>query len=141
MSITLPTTDASEEYGTYATVPNFTPARFTGFQFTDPPTGSVTPLWTFNVGTTNYSFDASSVSSYYDASLAIWDIGGDGMAMVTGYQATPGTWRLTLSQAGSSFVFSSVSTAQAVVPDGGSTALVLGGSFIALAAFGRKAKR
>jgi hypothetical protein len=125
------------ETGVYSGAPLLTPIVFNGFQFS-PPVASVTPLWSFNVGVVNYSFDATSMSSFYDASLRQWDIGGSGLAMVTGYSATPGTWNVNLSQSGASIVFDSSAAAIPGVPDGGSTLLLLGGGFIGLAKFGRK---
>ena len=130
------------ETGTYAAIPIFTPVTFNGFVF-NPPAPSVIPLWTFDVGPvghqTVYSFDATSVTSSFNASLDQWDIGGVGMAMVTGYSDTPGTWNVNLSQSGASFVFDS-SEATTAVQDGGSTMALLGCAFIGLGAFGRKSR-
>ena len=123
-------------FGTYTAVAANTAVDFTGFVF-NPPAGSVDPLWTFAVGSTTYSFDATTVTSFYNASLQQWDIGGAGIAMVTGLSATPGTWNVNLSQSGASFVFDS--TAAAVpVPDGGSAMTLLGSALVGLWAFGRK---
>jgi hypothetical protein len=127
------------ETGTYSTVPMFTGVSFNGFIF-NPPVSSVIPLWTFDVGPVGdqivYSFDATSVSSSFNKSLDEWDIGGYGMAMVTGYSPTRGTWNVNLSQSGSSFVFDS--SAAATVADGGSTVCALGGAFLCLGAFRSK---
>jgi hypothetical protein len=125
------------ETGVYSGVPLLTTVTFNGFQF-NPPVASVTPLWTFNVGLTTYSFDATSVTNFYDATLRQWDIGGNGIAMVTGFSATPGTWNVNLSQSGDSIVFDSSAAASPVVPDGGSTLLWLGGGLVGLAGFSRK---
>jgi hypothetical protein len=128
------------ESGSYSGVPILTSITFNGFQF-NPPVGSVTPLWTFDAGGISYSFDATSVTSSYDAATRQWDIGGNGIAMITGYTATPGVWNVDLSQSGASIVFDSsaaVSPSAPGVPDGGSTVLMLGGGFIGLAGFARK---
>jgi hypothetical protein len=125
------------ETGVYSGAPLLTPITFNGFQF-NPPVASVTPLWTFDVGAVNYSFDATSMTSFYDTTLRQWDIGGNGIAMVTGFTATPGTWNVNLSQSGASIVFDSSAAASPGVPDGGSTLLLLGGGFVVLAKFGRK---
>ena len=140
-SFTVTSPFISEDTGTYSGVPLITTVTFNGFQF-NPPVSSVTPLWTFNVGAVNYSFDATSVSSYYDATLRQWDIGGSGIALATGYSATPGTWNVNLSQSGASIVFDSTSAGAPIstVADGGSTVLMLGGGFIGLAGFARKIK-
>jgi hypothetical protein len=129
----------SQESGAYTSVPLATPVTFNGFQF-NPPVPSVSPLWTFSVGAINYSFDATSVTNYYDATLRQWDIGGSGLAMVSGYSATPGTWNVNLSQSGATIVFDSSAAASPSVPDNSSTMLLLGGGFMGLAGIGRKWK-
>ena len=68
---------------------------------------SVNPLWTFTIGGLNYSFDATSVTSSFNSTLDEWDIGGNGVAMITGYDATPGAWNLNLAQSGATIVFDS----------------------------------
>ena len=115
----------------------FSFVTFNGFTF-NPPAGSVTPLWTFQVGATTYSFDATSVSSSFNSTLDQWDIGGHGMAMVTGYSATAGLWNVNLSQSGASFVFDSSEAATPTVPDGGSTMAFLGAILIGVGTLGRK---
>jgi hypothetical protein len=133
------------ETGTYSTVPMFTFVTFNGFKF-NPSVASITPLWTFDIGPvgnqTVYSFDATSVMAAYDAPLREWDIGGNGLAMVTGFTTTPGTWNVNLSQSGASFVFDSSAAATAVsVPDGGAGMILPGAAFIGLMVFGRKSRR
>ena len=130
----------NDPYGTYAPVPLGTLIDFNGFVF-QPPTQSITPLWTFNYGSKVYSFDATSVTSSWDATLNEWDIGGRGMAMITGYSPTAGTWNVNLSQSGATFVFDSSAAAQEPVPDGGSTLACLGGAFLGLGLFSRKLRR
>ena len=129
------------ETGAYSGVPLTTTIAFTGFTF-NPPVASVTPLWMFVAGGLTYSFDATTDSSFFDSALDQWDIGGAGMAMVTGFTATPGTWNVNLSQSGASIVFDSTAAVTPVTttPDGGSTLLLLGGGFVALAGFARKKK-
>jgi len=124
------------ETGTYAIVPMFQAVSFNGFVF-NPPVASVIPLWTFDVGSEIYSFDATSVMSSFNSSLDEWDIGGNGMALATGYSPTEGTWNVNLSESGASFVFDS-SEAASSVPDGGSTLAFLGTAFFGLCAFSRK---
>jgi hypothetical protein len=128
------------ETGSYATVPLNTPVTFNGFVF-NPPAASVTPLWTFTIGSTVYSFDATSVTSTYDSSLRQWDIGGSGLAMITGFTTTPGQWNVNLSQTGDSFVFDASEASVATVGDGGSVLTLLGAGFIGLAVIGRKVRR
>jgi VPDSG-CTERM motif len=140
-SFTLSDPFITTETGVYSGAPILTPITFNGFQF-NPPVASVTPLWIFNVGAITYSFDATSVTSYFDSTLDQWDIGGSGIAMVTGYDATPGTWNVNLSQSGASVVFdsSAAGNPRAGVPDGGSTLLLLGGGFVGMAGLARKKK-
>lgn len=129
----------TSETGVYTSAPLTTAVTFNGFQF-NPPVASVSPLWSFSVGSVNYTFDATSVSCYFDAALNQWDIGGSGIAMVTGYSATPGTWNVNLSQSGATIVFDSSAAATPTAMDGGSTLLMLGSGFMGLAAVGRKFK-
>lgn len=130
--------------GSYSSVPLMTPVTFNGFTF-NPPVASITPLWTFALGPagdqTVYSFDATSVMSDWNASRDEWDIGGSGIAMITGYDSTPGTWTVNLSETGASFAFDATSGANAAVPDGGSTVLQLGGAFLGLGVLGRTLRR
>jgi len=137
-TVTAPYTD--EETGTYGVVAQNTGVTFNGFVF-NPPAASITPLWTFDIGSTVYSFDATSDTSFFNSTLDQWDIGGNGIAMVTGYTPTDGTWNVNLSQSGASFVFDSSEAALPVaVADGGSSLALLGGAFIVLGAFGRKCR-
>jgi hypothetical protein len=139
-SFTLNDPFLTTETGIYTAVPILTPVTFSGFQF-NPPQASVDPLWTFMVGAITYSFDATSVTSFFDSTLDQWDIGGNGIAMVTGFSATPGIWNVNLSQSGASIVFDSSEASSPTVPtvpDGGSTMLLLGGGFIGLAGVARK---
>jgi len=143
-SFTLNDPFITTETGVYSGAPILTAITFNGFQF-NPPVSSVTPLWTFDVGAINYSFDATSVTSFYDSTLRQWDIGGSGVAMVTGYSATPGTWNVNLSQSGASIVFDSSAAGNPTnnpppIPDGGSTMMLLGGGFLGLAGIARKIK-
>jgi hypothetical protein len=126
-----------EETGAYLAVPNSTAVSFTSFVF-NPPVASVTPLWTFELGPAgdqiHYAFDVTSVTAYFNSALDEWDIGGNGIAMITGYSDTEGTWNLNLSQSGASFVFDSSAAANGIpvtqnstgLRDGGSTLVLLG---------------
>jgi hypothetical protein len=128
------------ETGVYSSVPLNTSVTFNGFTF-NPPANSVTPLWTFDIGSTVYSFDATSVSSSYNSTLRQWDIGGSGLAMITGYGTTHGSWNVNLSQTGESFVFDASEASSGSVPDTGSTGPLLGGAFIGLAGLSRKFRK
>jgi hypothetical protein len=130
------------ETGVYSGVSTQTAVTFGGFELL-PPAASVTPLWTFDAGGDVYSFDATSISNRFNAALDQLDISGNGMAMVTGYTPTPGTWEIKLSAeagVGATIEFNSSTSAphQDSAPDGGSTAILLGGGFVGLAGISRK---
>ena len=104
----------------------------------ESPAASVTPLWAFTTGGLTYTFDATSMSSFYDATARIWDISGYGFADITGgstsYVWTEGSWNADVGVTGSSFFFGSAAS----VPDGGLTLGLLGCSLMALSALRRK---
>jgi hypothetical protein len=139
-SFTLSDPFITTETGVYTAAPIETSITFNGFKF-NPPVASVDPLWTFTVGALTYSFDATSVTSSFNSTLDEWDIGGKGIAEITGFTATAGTWNVNLAQSGASIVFDSSEAASPTVPDGSSTLILLGGGFVGLAGFGRKLNR
>lgn len=100
----------------------------------NPAQASITPLWSFDYLGVNYSFNATSVTASFNATLNIWNIGGSGLAHIGGYQDTYGTWNAGVGASGTSFWFGS----SAAVPDGGLTVALLGGALVALQAFRRK---
>jgi hypothetical protein len=122
--------------GSYASVPALTASSWTPFVFT---TSSVTPLWTFAIGSTLYSFDATSVTVDYQDALYL-NLRGSGVARITGLDDTVGTWSITSVGGTSTFTFGaeSVSEGSASVPDGGTSAAMLG---LALAGLARFRKR
>lgn len=112
-----------------------------------PPTAStpVNPLWTFVSGGDTYSFDLSVLHVDYASTTGLL-LSGLGTAIITGpglnFLNTTGTWDLsaqTLNLA--TFTFSSTTTVPNGVPDGGTTAILLGGSLFGLALVGRKQKQ
>jgi hypothetical protein len=111
--------------GVYSGVPVLTPVTFDGFQL-NPAVAPVTSLWSFDIGSIDYSFNATSIVSFYDPVTDQLDIGGNGVAQVTGYSLTPGTWNINLSQSGTSLVFDS-SAAVTAVPEGSTLALMISG--------------
>jgi hypothetical protein len=72
------------------------------------------PLWTFTYSGSTYSFNATSlvVSSSIPDSITM---GGTGMAYITGFNATPGTWVLSANDASGTESFS-LSTQISSVP-------------------------
>ena len=112
-----------------------------------PPTAStpVNPLWTFASGGNTYSFDLSVLHMDYASDTGLL-LSGIGTALIAGpgldFLATTGHWDLsaqTLSLA--TFTFSSTTSIPFSVPDGGTTATLLGGSLFGLALIGRKKKQ
>lgn len=99
----------------------------------NPTPVTVIPLWQFTTGGITYSFDATSVSLLVKTAN-IYAIEGYGVANVTGFDATPGYWNVTLNRAGASFSFSS----SAAVPDGGMTLILLGTALTAMGLIRRK---
>jgi len=99
----------------------------------EPFTTAITPLWTFTVGATTYSFDLDSVSIDFRNSKSIV-LSGQGEANITGFDTTPGDWTFTANAGGGTFSFSSTN----VVPDGGATAVMLGAALLGLGAIRRK---
>ena len=133
---------ALKAVGEYATlgVADFTPVTFNGFKF-NPPVGAVTPLWTFDIGSTVLSFDATSETSTWVArgNAGEWDILGSGIASISGFDNTPGTFTVNLSDSGNMVVaFDSTAAVQPAVPDGGSAVTLLGGALTVLGLFVRK---
>jgi hypothetical protein len=82
------------------------------------------------------------IDTSYDSSLQTWNLGGTGTASITGFDDTPGIWRLTFSQAGDSIVFASViGVAGPSLPDGGTTALLLGLGLVGMSLAVRRFKK
>jgi hypothetical protein len=111
----------------------------------NPPTAStpINPLWTFVSGGDTYSFDLSALHLDFASPTGLF-LSGLGTAHITGpgltYQDTSGHWDFSSQTLGlATFTFSSTTTVPNV-PDGGSTALLLGGSLLGLCAVGRKLK-
>lgn len=119
--------------GAYSGATFLTPVTFTGFQL-NPQAQHVAPLWSFNVGTTTYSFDATSVTATFDAAAQEWDLSGNGIATATGYASTPGTWNINLSESGSTIVFDSSASTSVATPEKSTWALVASG-LVVLARF------
>jgi len=100
----------------------------------------VKPLWTFTSGENTYAFelDKVSVAEQNDKFLNLL---GNGMLYATGYDATPGAWSFTISNPlggeHQNFAFT-FANSQTSVPDGGVTAMLIGGALAGLAFIRRK---
>ncbi len=121
-----------QELGSYALVPSGTPVTFTPFSLS---AAGVTPLWTFTWGGLTYSFDATSIVVVKQTN-AFLDLEGVGIANITGFTSTPGTWTITDTAVGheTTFVFGAA-TATNVLPDSGMTAVLMGLGLGAIALF------
>jgi hypothetical protein len=103
------------------------------FSFNPFPAAGVPTLWKTVAGTFA-SFTLSSPISIVQGNDAL-TLRGVGTLNLTGYDATPGNWIFTANQAGGSFSFSS---SNGSVPDGGSTAMLLGAALSAVALLRKK---
>jgi hypothetical protein len=104
------------------------------FSFSSFPVLGLSPLWTTISGTVA-SFDLFSPISVLQPGDDTLTLKGLGVLYLTGYDATPGNWIFTANQAGGSFSFSS---SNGSVPDGGSTAMLLGAALSAVALLRKK---
>jgi len=93
--------------GDYASVLSGQPVTFTPFQF-DPvlSPNPVTPLWSFAIGNTDYSFDATGVTVTPWRQSHTIAMFGPGIAHISGFEDTPGTWSLSANTAGNTASFS-----------------------------------
>jgi VPDSG-CTERM motif len=121
----------------------FNPISYVGSGGSATLTAPVAPLWSFNSGSTSYSFNLNSLS-YADISsysgLYSFSMMGYGTANITGYDATLGNFVIGGSGQNLSFQFISGSgTANGTaVPDSGSTVALLGFALITVGALSRR---
>jgi hypothetical protein len=113
-----------QELGSYAPVPAGTPVTFTPFSL---GAIGVAPLWMFTSGGLTYSFNATSIVVEKETN-GFLNLEGSGIANITGFTSTPGTWSITDTAVGSetTFAFGEATTVVPVVPDSGMTALLMG---------------
>lgn len=132
-----PWVQANSQTGAYAGVAAGTAAIWTPFTF-NPPAASVTPLWMFTIGTTTYSFDATSMTVTHPNATTV-NISGAGIAHITGFADTLGTWTVTATGSGVDFTFgASTGTGPGDVADGGTTVLLLGTALSGVALLRKK---
>jgi hypothetical protein len=131
------TVAVGQQWGDYIAIPDGWTAFFSAFVFS-PPATPLIPLWRMTFNGITYSFDATSMVAHYNAPLQIWNLGGSGIAHITDELDTPGIWNLSAGRQGISFFLGAGSAVQASVPDGGSTALLLGTALAGLALHRRK---
>lgn len=115
--------------GDYSPVPIGTLALFTPFTFSPLSSSSTNfTLWSFGLGATSYSFFATAVTSVFENANFL-NITGTGIASITGFSDTAGTWTITSTGAGQSptFSFGAGSTA---VPEPSTVALLVFLTFV-----------
>lgn len=131
-----PWVQAGSQTGSYGGVAAGTTAIWTPFTF-NPPAASVTPLWMFTVGGTTYSFDATSMTVTHPNASTV-NITGSGIAHITGFADTIGTWTVTATGAGVDFTFGAFTGPGGGVADGGTTVLLLGTALSGVALLRKK---
>jgi hypothetical protein len=129
----LHTIDGSDDY---SVVPFGTPVTFQSIAYVGTGgdatlTAPVTPLWTFNLATTTYSFDLTNLTSATKTSgggLSSLTLAGLGTAFITGFEPTQGSFAIQGTGRNLSLQFVSASTTAngTAVPDGGMTVAFLG---------------
>jgi hypothetical protein len=108
--------------GNYASIPIYAPVTFSPFSF-NPPDSNF-PLWTINVGSTKYDFQATTVQVQLQNSSFL-NIQGTGIASITGFTDTPGTWTITDTGGGAAMFTFGASTSVAGVPEPSAFAMML----------------
>lgn len=92
------------------------------------------PIWTFGTVT----FDLTQITNINEAGSGLV-LAGTGTLKATGYEDTVGAWSFSADTSGGVFSWSSTATAQ--VPDGGTSAALLGVSLLGLAGLSRKFRK
>jgi VPDSG-CTERM motif len=134
-SITAVTVSGTE--GDFSGIANGTSVNFSsvtsGHPFTFSPSTPYVGLWSIVIGATTYSFDVTGTTTVSPVGSTLV-LEGTGVAHISNMDDTAGTWNLTLNQNGGLLNFSGGAT----VPDGGMTAMLLGGALSALGLLRRK---
>jgi len=132
------TVEGASETGSYIGVPDGTAVTWKSPLSFALGSQRITQLWTFTWGTTVYSFDLSSITSWtagaYSAALL-----GTGTLDITGLTSSTGTFELSLTDASggaggsAQFTFAASNYGPPPgVPDGGLTIALLGGALVGL---------
>jgi PEP-CTERM motif-containing protein len=129
--------------GDYSSVPLFsTVAVYNDFSWS-PASTPVTPIWTFTLGSTTYSFNLLTIALQSQNATGVV-VSGTGTAFITGFTPTAGTWSFSGNSAGGGqFTFSSdvFATGTAAVPEPASIALLGTGLVAAAAGYSRRRRR
>lgn len=116
-----PSVLGGSQTGNYLAVPGGTKVDWSPFSFGD------TSFLLWQLTTPNgdvFSFKATTLSIVQQNENFL-DIKGEGVASITGFTDTPGTWTITVNNLGSQFTFGASTTVPGV-PDGGNTVWLLG---------------
>lgn len=104
----------------------------------NPATG-LTTLWSVLVGSTTYTFTSTSESQNLTSKTGLHLLGTGIISDGTVADNTTGTWQLGFGVLGDSFQWQSTAAPDAAnVPDGGSTAMLLGSAICGLCVFKKK---
>lgn len=127
-----PRVSAAAQFGNYAAVPDDTPVTFAQPINFAVFSGPLENLWQISHEGINCTFDLNTLAVTFQAP-GFLNLSGQGLAHITGFDNTPGVWRMTAQEGVQRFSFSASSTASGVsVPDNGSTVLLLGVGFVAV---------
>lgn len=134
--------------GTYATLlggtspDTSTPAAYTLPLVFQPQNSTPFTLWSFTSAGKTYSFETTKWNPnavINSGGSQFLNLSGQGIASITGYNDTPGTWSIAITSSGSSkFDFETANSASPVPEP--STLFLLGAGLIGLVAFGKKAR-
>lgn len=111
-----------------------------------PSNAPINDLWTFTSGLWTYTFDLAQITSV-NQSIGSLEVRGRGTADIVGlgstYETTPVNWSFEITDTSNgtgsaTFAFTNSNTA---VPDGGSTAILLGSAILGVFAFARRSNR
>ena len=106
----------------------------------NPATPIIGQLWSVTVGLTTYTMTVTSETETLDTAAQVNLVGAGTISDGVPADATSGTWQLGFGVSGTpplaSFTFQSTSAAN--VPDGGTTAMLLGAALSGLALLRRK---
>lgn len=93
----------------------------------------------FTIGSATYSFDATSMTVTHPNATTV-NITGSGIAHITGFADTLGTWTVTATGSGVDFTFGAFTGAGqgGGVADGGTTVLLLGTALSGVALLRKK---
>jgi hypothetical protein len=127
---------ATGESGSFVGItPLFTVNSVTINTFTISPFTSVLPLWFVTANTSDY-FNLTALTSVNRATDDAITLAGYGTVNLVGYAPTLATWTFSVTSSGDqTFSFASSNVA---LPDGGATAMLLGGALSALGLLRKK---